>query len=829
MREYIPKAIEEKWQKHWEEHRLFEVGEDPHKKKYYLLEMFPYPSGRIHMGHVRNYSIGDVLARYKRMRGFNVLHPMGWDAFGMPAENAALENKTHPATWTYDNINCMKSQLKRLGFSYDWSREVTTCDLEYYKWEQWLFLRMYEKDLVYKKWSWVNWCESCQTVLANEQVLSAGGCWRCNSAVTQKQFEQWFFKITAYAEELLERCDQLTGWPEKVITMQKNWIGKSYGAEIIFPLENGGKPITVFTTRPDTLYGATFMSLAPEHPLAQEISRGTKQEQQVTAFIERMKKRDRFKRMEDAEGEEKEGVFTGASCINPVTGWKMPIFLANFVLMDYGTGAVMAVPTHDQRDFEFARKYGLPLVVVIQPPGASLDPASMREAYVEPGVMVNSGPFNGMESTQAMGAIVDYLDSKGSGKRTVSYRLKDWGISRQRYWGNPIPMINCDHCGTVPVPDRDLPVVLPPRIEITGRGKSPLASLPEFVNTRCPLCGGNAKRETDTMDTFVESSWYFERYACPDYHEGPLDREKVRYWMPVDQYIGGIEHAILHLLYARFFTKALRDLGLVSYDEPFINLLTQGMVIKDGAKMSKSKGNVVDPNDLIERYGADTVRLFCLFASPPEKDLEWSDQGVEGSYRFLQRVWRLVIDLLPVIEGVKPCRDEEGVTGEVKSLRRKVHKTVRKVTDDVEERYHFNTAISAVMELVNHLYLFKPDKDDPVALSVIREAIETVILLLSPIVPHIAEELWQILGGKGNVLNVPWPSYDPQMLEEESILIVVQVNGKLRSRITVDADATDEEIRETALADERIKEWTQHKELKKAVVVPRKLVNLVVG
>ena len=829
MKEYIPKAIEEKWQKHWERHRLFEVGEDPHKKKYYLLEMFPYPSGRIHMGHVRNYSIGDVLARYKRMRGFNVLHPMGWDAFGMPAENAALENQTHPATWTYDNINYMKSQLKRLGFSYDWSREVTTCDLEYYKWEQWLFLRMYEKDLVYKKWSWVNWCESCQTVLANEQVLSSGGCWRCNSAVTQKQFEQWFFKITAYAEELLEYCDQLTGWPEKVITMQKNWIGKSYGAEIIFPLENGGKPITVFTTRPDTLYGATFMSLAPEHPLAQEMSRGTQQEQQVTAFIERMKKRDRFKRMEDAEGEEKEGVFTGASCINPVTGWKMPVFLANFVLMDYGTGAVMAVPTHDQRDFEFARKYGLPLVVVIQPPGAFLDPASMREAYVEPGVMVNSGPFNGMESIQAMGAIVDYLDSKGSGKRTVSYRLKDWGISRQRYWGNPIPMITCDRCGTVPVPDRDLPVVLPPRIEITGMGRSPLASLPEFVNTRCPLCGGNAKRETDTMDTFVESSWYFERYACPDYHEGPLDREKVRYWMPVDQYIGGIEHAILHLLYARFFTKALRDLGLVSYDEPFINLLTQGMVIKDGAKMSKSKGNVVDPNDLIERYGADTVRLFCLFASPPEKDLEWSDQGVEGSYRFLQRVWRLVIDLLPVIEGVKPCRDKEGITGEVKSLRRKVHKTVRKVTDDVEERYHFNTAISAVMELVNHLYLFKPDKDDPVALSVIREAIETVILLLSPIVPHIAEELWQILGGKGNVLNVPWPSYDPQMLEEESILIVVQVNGKLRSRITVDADATDEEIRETALADERIKEWTQHKELKKAVIVPRKLVNLVVG
>jgi leucyl-tRNA synthetase len=828
MREYIPKVIEERWQRYWEENRLFEVTEDPRKKKYYLLEMFPYPSGRIHMGHVRNYSIGDILARYKGMKGFNVLHPMGWDAFGMPAENAAIENKTHPATWTYDNIRYMKSQLKRLGFSYDWKREVTTCDLEYYKWEQWLFLKMYEKGMVYKRWSWVNWCESCQTVLANEQV-TASGCWRCNSAVTQKQLEQWFFKITAYAEELLKYCDQLTGWPEKVITMQKNWIGKSYGAEITFRLEKGEKAITVFTTRPDTLFGATFMSLAPEHPLAQELSRGTEQEREVAYFIEKMKRRERFKRLEDAEGEEKEGVFTGAYCINPVTGWKMPIFLANFVLMEYGTGAVMAVPTHDQRDFEFARKYGLPLVVVMNPPGETLDPGSMKEAYVEPGIMVNSDPFNGMESTQAMEAIVKYLESKGSGKQAVSYRLKDWGISRQRYWGNPIPMIICDRCGTVPVPEKDLPVVLPHEVEITGMGKSPLTDLPEFVNTRCPQCGRSARRETDTMDTFVESSWYFERYACPDYHEGPLDRGKVAYWMPVDQYIGGIEHAILHLLYARFFTKVLRDLGLVSYDEPFVNLLTQGMVIKDGAKMSKSKGNVVDPNDLIERYGADTVRLFCLFASPPEKDLEWSDQGVEGSYRFLQRVWRLVIDVLPFIEGVKPYWGEGEMADELRSLRRKVHKTIKKVSDDIEERYHFNTAISAMMELVNHLYQFKPERDDPVAMPVLREAIETVILLLSPIVPYIAEELWQMLGKNESILKSPWPSYDPQMLREESILIVVQVNGKLRSRITVDADATDEEIKEAALVDERIKEWLRGKELKKTVVVPRKLINLVVG
>jgi len=830
MREYIPKVIEEKWQSSWEESKLFEVSENAHKEKYYVLEMFPYPSGRIHMGHVRNYCIGDVLARYKRMKGFNVLHPMGWDAFGMPAENAAIENKTHPANWTYDNIRYMRSQLKRLGYSYDWNREVTTCDLEYYKWEQWLFLKMYEKRLVYKKWSWVNWCENCQTVLANEQVSASGECWRCNREVTQKQLEQWFFKITAYAEELLEYCDRLTGWPEKVITMQKNWVGKSSGAEIIFPLEKGGRSITVFTTRPDTLFGATFMSLAPEHPFAQEISRGTNQERQVADFIERMKKKDRFRRLEEAEGEEKEGVFTGVCCINPATQRKMPIFLANFVLMEYGTGAVMAVPTHDQRDFEFARKYGLPLVLVINPPGSeSLDPGSMKEAYCEPGTMVNSGPFNGMESTQAMGAIVDYLESIGAGKKVVSYRLKDWGISRQRYWGNPIPMITCDRCGTVPVPEKDLPVVLPHQVEITGMGKSPLAHLPEFVNTRCPQCGGLAKRETDTMDTFVESSWYFERYACPHYHEGPLDREKVEYWMPVDQYIGGIEHAILHLLYARFFTKVLRDLELVTFDEPFLNLLTQGMVIKDGAKMSKSKGNVVDPDDLIEQYGADTVRLFCLFASPPEKDLEWSDQGVEGSYRFLQRVWRLVLDLLPLIEGVKPYRGDGELIGELKPLRRKVHKTIKKVTDDVGTRYHFNTAISAIMELVNHLYQFKPDRNDPIALPVLREAIETVILLLSPIVPHITEELWQMLKKDGNILNTPWPSYDPQMLEEESILIVVQVNGKLRSRITVDIDATDEEIKERALKDERVKEWIKDKELKKAVVVPRKLINLVVG
>ena len=685
---YQAKEIEEKWQQIWESRKLFNVTEEKGKKKYYLLEMFPYPSGKIHMGHVRNYSIGDVVARYKKMRGFNVLHPMGWDAFGMPAENAAIDHGVHPAKWTYDNIAYMRKQLKRMGFSYDWNREVATCDVSYYRWEQLFFVRMYEKGLAYKRKSSVNWCEVCNTVLANEQVMSDGTCWRGHAddpGVTQKELEQWFLKITAYAEDLLEWCEKLPGWPERVLTMQRNWIGKSIGAEIHFPIEGSEEVIRVFTTRQDTVFGATFMSLAPEHPLSLQLSKGTPQEKAVREFVDRMRRQDRMKRT--AETTEKEGVFTGGYCLNPMTKARMPVFVANFVLMEYGTGAVMAVPTHDQRDFEFATKYGLPLIVVVQPEDRDLKTETMKEAYEGDGMLVNSGRFNGMKSPAAREAIANELAEKGIGGKRVSYRLKDWGISRQRYWGTPIPILYCDKCGTVPVPEKDLPVVLPSNVEVTGKGKSPLAGLKEFVETSCPRCGGPARRETDTMDTFVESSWYFDRFTCADFHEGPLDRKRVDYWMPVDQYIGGIEHAILHLLYSRFFTRVLKDMGLVGIEEPFTNLLTQGMVCKeihecpkDGylfpsevesrgehlhclkcgeqvpvgrlEKMSKSKKNVIDPEYLIEKYGADTARIFCLFASPPEKDLDWNDQGVDGSARFLNRVWRLLYEQYGRVRGV---------------------------------------------------------------------------------------------------------------------------------------------------------------------------------
>lgn len=854
---YKPQEIEEKWQKYWEEQRSFSVSEDDGKEKYYLLEMFPYPSGRIHMGHVRNYSIGDVIARYKMMQDYNVLHPMGWDAFGMPAENAAIESGVHPAKWTYENIEYMKKQLRRMGFSYDWNRELATCDVLYYKWEQWLFLRMYERGLIYKKKSLVNWCETCQTVLANEQV-EGGLCWRCGLEVTQKELEQWFFEITDYAEELLEYCDRLTGWPEKVITMQKNWIGKSEGAEIDFPLEGKDQRITVFTTRPDTVFGATFMSLAPENPLTLELSRGTAQEEMVKSFVERVIKQDKIAR--SAEDLEKEGVFTGAYCINPATGFRMPIYVANFVLMEYGTGAVMAVPTHDQRDFEFAEKYGLERIVVIQPEEKELHPGEMTEAYLGEGVMVNSGPFDGMHNLKAMDAITDYLETKGCGKRSVNYRLKDWGISRQRYWGNPIPIIYCDSCGTVPVPDYDLPVILPHEVEMKGMGDSPLRDCKEFVNTNCPQCGRPARRETDTMDTFVESSWYFERYACPQCDTSPLDRNKVDYWMPVDQYIGGIEHAVLHLLYARFFTKVLRDMGFTKVDEPFSNLLTQGMVCKEtlrcethgwlypgevkegkcshchqtvqvgrNEKMSKSTKNVVDPESLIKRYGADTARLFCLFAAPPEKDLDWSDQGVEGSFRFLNRVWRMVVDNLSLLKPIRPFDGESELDDRQKKLWFKTHATIKKVTHDIEDRFHFNTAISAIMELVNAIYQFDLTRvKDELTLSIIKEAIETVVLLLSPITPHIAEELWEKLGRKKSILKTPWPAYDAKAIVEEEILIVIQVNGKLRSRITVPVDSSDEEIKGIALSDEKTKGWISGKEIKKVIMVPKKLVNVVV-
>lgn len=860
---YNPKEIEEKWQKIWEEQKIFKAVEDPTRKKYYLLEMFPYPSGKIHMGHVRNYSIGDVVARYKRMRGFNVLHPMAWDAFGMPAENAAIEHGVHPAKWTYENIEYMKKQLKRMGFSYDWDREFATCDVSYYKWEQLFFIKMFEKGLAYKKKSLVNWCEICKTVLANEQVMGDGTCWRGHPddpGVTQKELEQWFFKITDYAEELLEWCDRLPGWPERVLAMQRNWIGKSIGAEIHFPLENSDGVIKVFTTRQDTVFGATFMSLAPEHPLALELSKGTPQERAVRDFIEKIKRQDWMKRT--APTTEKEGVFTGAYCLNPMTRRRMPIFVANFVLMEYGTGAVMAVPTHDQRDFEFAKKYGLPLIVVVQPEGDPLVAETMTEAYEGEGRLVNSGPFNGMDSVTAREAIAKYLEEKGLGGKKVSYRLRDWGISRQRYWGAPIPIIYCDQCGTVPVPEKDLPVVLPLDVEITGMGESPLARVKEFVETRCPRCHGPARRETDTMDTFVESSWYFDRFACPDYQEGPLDRKRVDYWMPVDQYIGGIEHAILHLLYSRFFTRVLKEFGWVGVEEPFTNLLTQGMVCKevyecprDGylfpeeierkgeriyctkcggeieagrlEKMSKSKKNVVDPEYLIEKYGADTARMFCLFAAPPEKDLDWSDQGVEGSFRFLNRVWRLIWDQAPRLRGLTPLPFGSPLEGEPRFLRQKTHQTIKKVTEDIE-RFHFNTAISAIMELVNEIYASGvKDQEDEISKRVLREAIESTVLLLSPFVPHISEELWEQLGNQDSIIKKAWPEYDPEAVQKEEILIVIQVNGKLRDRIIVPASFGEEEVKRLALKSERVKRYIEGKEIKKIFFVPQKLINIV--
>ena len=856
-KKYNPRKIEEKWQKCWDDEKIFKVEEDPAKKKYYLLEMFPYPSGRIHMGHVRNYTIGDVVARYKKMCGYNVLHPIGWDSFGMPAENAAIEHGIPPAKWTNENIDSMKKQLKRMGFSYDWDRELSTCEPEYYRWEQLFFLWMYEKGLAYKKGGSVNWCPTCKTVLANEQV-EAGLCWRCGSEVTEKYFDQWFFRITDYVEELLDWCDKLLGWPERVLTMQKNWIGKSHGCELVFPMADSDDVIKVFTTRQDTIYGATFMLIAAEHPLVMELAGGKPVEADVRAFVDRVKKQDRMMRTSDYY--EKEGVFLDAYCLNPVTDKKMPIYAANFVLADYGTGCVMAVPTHDQRDFEFAEKYGLEKIVVIQNPDDPLEADTMTEAYVDEGILVNSGKFDGMKNLQALEDIAEYLESIGRGRKTIEYRLRDWGISRQRYWGAPIPMINCEKCGVVPVPEADLPVVLPKNVALTGEGESPLGKVASFVNVVCPNCGGAARRETDTMDTFVESSWYFARYCSAHHAEKPgLDRTKVDYWMPIDQYIGGIEHAIMHLLYARFYTKMLRDFGVLGVDEPFSNLLTQGMVcketmrcrkhgyllpeeVKDGKcincglevtigkteKMSKSLKNVVDPNYIIEEYGADTARIFCLFAAPPERDLEWSDQGVDGSFRFLGRVWRIVVDYLDDIQGVVPFDGREELDGDLKRLRKKTHQTIKKVTTDIEDRFHFNTAISAVMELVNTLYqIGRPEKDDRKALSVVRETLEDIIILLSPIVPHMTEELWNMIGGKGKLSETAWPSFEEAVVLEEEITIVIQVNGKVRSRIQVAADESDEAIKELALSDEKIRQFLSDKKVIKEIYVPKKLVNIV--
>ena len=871
---YDPGTIEAKWQARWDSQGVMKVAEDPGKEKYYLLEMFPYPSGKIHMGHVRNYTIGDVVARYKRMRGFNVLHPMGWDAFGMPAENAAIANKTHPAKWTYANIDNMRSQLKRMGFSYDWDREIATCKPDYYKWEQWLFIKMYEKGMVYRKEAFVNWCETCQTVLANEQV-EAGMCWRCGKVVRQKKLWQWFFRITDYAQDLLDYCDKLPGWPEKVVTMQKNWIGKSIGAEIRFPVEAPPPgvqgEIPVFTTRPDTVFGATFMVLAPEHPLVPELSKGTEQEAETAAFVERMASRDRSAKA--METYEKEGVFIGAYCVNPLSKRKMPVYTANFALMEYGTGAVMSVPAHDQRDFEFAKKYGLPVVVVVQPKDGGLKAEDMEQAYVEEGYLVNSGPFDGMPNKQAIDEIAKYLDKKGQGRKTESFRLRDWGISRQRFWGAPIPMIHCPNCGIVPAREEDLPVALPEDADLLAGGKSPLPELESFVKTRCPVCDSpDARRETDTMDTFVESSWYFERYCSPRCDTAMFDRKAVDYWMPVDQYIGGVEHAILHLLYSRYYTRVLKDMGLCDFKEPFTRLLTQGMVCKETVtcpehgflfpeevedaegeqkrcaicrkpatvgrveKMSKSKKNVIDPATLLAQYGADTTRLFCLFAAPPERDLEWSDTGVEGSSRFLNRVWRYVHGCMDEIQSVEPYDGSlEELGPELRAVFQKTHDTIRRVTDDIEERFHFNTAISAVMELVNALYSMEAerqvkgqDKEQPWRAEVLRFAMESVVVLLSPIVPHIAEEIWESMGADSSVLFAKWPEYRQDALVKDELTIVVQVNGKLRGRFSVSADADDDTIRKLALEDEKARKFTEGKTIRKVVVVKKKLVNIVV-
>ncbi len=830
---YDPQQVEEKWQGAWKQSGCFEVEADGSRPKYYVLEMFPYPSGKIHMGHVRNYSIGDVVARYKRMRGFNVLHPMGWDAFGLPAENAAIKNKTHPAAWTYANIADMRTQLRRLGYSYDWRRELATCHPGYYQWEQRFFLKFLEKGLVYRKNSPVNWCEGCQTVLANEQV-EEGKCWRCDAEVEQKQLEQWFFKITAYAEELIDDLKLLEGsWPDRVITMQQNWIGKSVGAQVTFQVKGLDETIEVFTTRPDTLCGATFMSLAAEHPMVEKLIAGYEKADEVRAFCREVANMDRIKR--GAEDLEKEGVFTGAYCVNPLTGREMPIHVANFVLMGYGTGAVMAVPAHDQRDFEFAKKYALPMQVVIQPKDKALDISTMTEAYADPGVLVNSGPFDGLENTAAKLTMVEHLAKNDLAKATVNYRLRDWNISRQRFWGAPIPVVYCDTCGIVPVPDDQLPVRLPEDAQVRDDGRSPLPMLDSFVNTTCPTCGGAAKRECDTMDTFMESSWYFMRYTSARKTDAAFDPEALKYWMPVDQYIGGIEHAILHLLYSRYFVKALRDCGYTELAEPFQNLLTQGMVLKDGAKMSKSKGNVVDPNSMIGKYGADATRLFILFASPPEKDLEWSDAGIEGAYRFLNRVWRLAEELADsgAMRAIAPCAPvaELGeLSPAAKDLRRREHDTVRKVTRAMENKFQFNTAIAALMELVNEMYAQKDAllgaPEGPLVLS---SALSTVLTLLSPVAPHMCEELWGLMGHGGQLATLPWPGYDEAALEQDEIELVVQVNGKVRGRLTVSAALDQEAVRQVAMTHENVVRHLEGKSIKKLIVVPGKLVNVVAG
>lgn len=805
MSVYDFKKIEDKWQKTWVEKNQYKTDTtDSSKPNYYTLEMFPYPSGHIHMGHVRNYSIGDVVARFKKMEGYNVLHPMGWDSFGLPAENAAIKHGVHPHKWTMANIEEMKAQLKLLGLSYDWDREVATSTPEYYKFTQEIFLKFLEAGLAYKKKSFVNWCPSCETVLANEQVVQ-GLCDRCDSVVVKKDLEQWYFKTTAFAEDLLNDLDKLDGWPEKVKTMQKNWIGKSNGAELVFDIDGTDKTLTVYTTRPDTTYGVTFMVLAPESDLVKELVAGTEYEADVDAFVAKMHTKTEIERT--ASDVEKEGMFIGKYVINPVNGKKIPVWIANYVLADYGTGAIMAVPAHDDRDRDFAEKFGLDIIPVID----------------EDNKMINSEEFNGMDASEAFEAIVEKLAKDNRGKKTTNYRLRDWLLSRQRYWGCPIPVVYCKNCGIVPVDKKDLPVLLPTDVEFTGKGESPLTTSKEFATTPCPCCGEEAKREVDTMDTFVDSSWYFLRYIDPKNTEEPFSKDLVNKWMPVDQYIGGVEHAIMHLLYARFFVKAFKSMGMLDFDEPFKNLLTQGMVLMDGSKMSKSKGNTVSPIEIINKYGADTARLFVLFAAPPERDLDWSEQGVEGCFRFLNRVYRLVDELAEV---AKSNADIKAETKEDKAIRLVIHSTLKKVTGDLSEKFGFNTAIASLMELINEMYKYKEldTRND----GIIREGIETIVTIIAPFTPHLGEELWTMIGKEGSVFDINWPKYDEKALVQDEVEVIVQVNGKLRDKISIDANISKEDMEKVALESEKVKAAIEGKSVVKVIAVPKKLVNIVV-
>lgn len=862
--------IEKRWQKQWEENRVFECHEDSEKKKFYCLEMYPYPSGKLHMGHVRNYAIGDAIARFKLMNGFSVMHPMGWDAFGLPAENAAIERGIHPAEWTYSNIANMRDQFKRLGYSFDWTREVATCDPSYYKWCQWLFLQMLKRGIAYRKKTDVNWCGSCRTVLANEQVESGDVCWRCGQKVEMREMEGWFLKITDYADELLDHHAQLVDhWPERVLTMQKNWIGRSEGAYVDFPVADSDRKIRVFTTRPDTLFGATFMVLAPENPLTLELADSNERRETLRMFAEKARNADIIDRTD--VGIPKEGCFTGAMAINPLTGEKIPIWVSDFVLWGYGTGAIMSVPAHDQRDFEFARKYNLPIRIVIAPEGQDLDPGKMTTAFEAVGKMVNSGPFNGMNSDQGIVEITRYIEKQGIGEHAITYRLRDWGISRQRYWGTPIPIIYCDSCGVVPVPESDLPVVLPREIEFDwSRGGNPLSQASGFIAVSCPICGRPSRRETDTMDTFIDSSWYYSRYCDSRNDHCIVDPEKSNYWMPVDQYIGGIEHAVMHLLYARFFHKIMRDLGYSRFDEPFTNLLTQGMVClevlkcpRDGylypdeainngdgtytcrkcgatpeigrsEKMSKSKRNTKDPEDYLARFGADTIRTFALFAAPPVRDLDWSDTGVEGVFRFLKRIWRFVYDHLDLFG---KCAGTEilvpaSTNAAVEELRQKTHAAIKRITLDFDGRYHFNTSISACMEIVNCLYAMEiPDDkqpDFPAVRAALQEVVLALIQMLNPFAPHMMEELWKILGGRSMLATGPWPQWDETIAREKMIEIPIQVNGKIRSRLQVPADTSNEVLEKLVYNDETVKTWMAGKTVIKLVIVPNRLINLVV-